>query len=219
MAERPEQIRLLLIDDHALFRESVSRLLSREAGFEIVASCGSPEEALHILRRRPIDLVLLDYDLGNRTGGDFIHSVRKEGLNVKILVVTAGVQSRQAAQLIHEGVSGIFLKRDSVASLAESIRGIMAGRVSFEQNVFQRAMTGDPVEAEKAGTGAGTLTRRERTVLAGIFEGLTNKEIAGQLGVSESSVKATLQQLFTKTGVRTRSQLVRVALERFRADL
>jgi DNA-binding NarL/FixJ family response regulator len=219
MAERSEQIRLLLIDDHALFRESVSRLLSRETGFEIIANCGSPEEALQILRRRPVDLVLLDYDLGNQTGGDFIQCVRREGLTVKILVVTAGVQSKQAAQLIREGVSGIFLKRDSVASLAESIREIMSGRVSFEQDVFRQAMAGGQVEAETPGAGDRTLTKRERTVLASIFEGLTNKEIGAQLGISESSVKATLQQLFTKTGVRTRSQLVRVALERFRDDL
>src|SRR5262249_35165429 len=153
-------------------------------GFEIIANCGSPDEALQILRRRPVDLVLLDYDLGNQTGGDFIQFVRREGLTVKILIVTAGVQSKQAAQLIREGVSGIFLKRDSVPSLAESIREIMSGRVSFEQDVFRQAMAGGQVEAEKSGAGNRTLTKRERTVLTSIFEGLTNKEIGAQLGIS-----------------------------------
>ncbi|PYR33653.1 MAG: hypothetical protein DMF90_20075 [Acidobacteria bacterium] len=89
----------------------------------------------------------------------------------------------------------------------------MAGKVSFERQVFEQAMA--RVESSRVEPPTSALTDRERQVLTSVFEGLANKEIAARLGVSESSVKATIQQLFAKTGVRTRSQLVRIALERY----
>jgi DNA-binding NarL/FixJ family response regulator len=217
MPDRQPKIQILLLDDHALFRESIAQLLAREEDFQIVAHCASIDEALSILRERPVDLVLLDFDLGRENGLDFIRQARLHQLETKVLVVTAGVGPQEAAQLIRAGISGVFLKRDSAGPLAQTIRDVMAGRVSFEQELFQRAVS-DPVfnttieQSER-------FTTRERQVLSYVFEGLANKEIASRLEVSESSVKATLQQLFAKTGVRTRSQLVRIALERYQHDL
>ena len=217
MSESAKTIRILLIDDHALFRESIARLLGREAGFDVIGDCGSIEEGFDIVRRRTVDLVLLDFDLGYRNGGDFMRLARQHGFDPKVLIVTAGIDPHEAAELIRSGISGIFLKRDSAASLAQSIRDVMSGKVSFEQHVFQQAMARTaPTSADSEG---GTFTQRERQVLSYVFEGLANKEIAGRIGVSESSVKASLQQLFTKTGVRTRSQLVRIALERYKHEL
>jgi DNA-binding NarL/FixJ family response regulator len=217
MPEPARRTRIFLIDDHALFRESISRLLAREPGLEVVGDCATIEQSLALLRRRPVDLVLLDYDLGEANGAQFMRLARQEHLAAKILIVTAGIRPDQAADLIRQGVAGIFLKRDSAASLAESIRDIMTGKVSFDQHLFQQAMEG--VQPSSASNGPEGLTKRERQVLAGVFEGFANKEIAATLGVSESSIKATLQQLFTKTGVRTRSQLVRVALERWKGEV
>ncbi|HEY2150030.1 MAG TPA: response regulator transcription factor, partial [Vicinamibacterales bacterium] len=141
----------------------------------------------------------------------------QDSVTAKVLIVTAGIQSNEAAELIRRGISGIFLKRDSAASLAQSIRDVMAGKVSFEQGVFQQAMT--EVAPMNPAPGGERFTERERQVLSYVFEGLANKEIAGRIGVSESSIKAALQQLFAKTGVRTRSELVRIALERYKNDL
>jgi two-component system, NarL family, nitrate/nitrite response regulator NarL len=217
MPEPTESIRILLVDDHALFRESIARMLSRELDFDVVADCASVEDALLILRQQPVDLILLDFDLGQRNGMDFMRLARVENITAKVLVVTAGVEPAEAAELIRSGISGIFLKRDSPASLAQSIRDVMAGKVSFEEEVFQQAMADNA--AASAGLRAEAFTPRERQVLSGVFEGLANKEIASRLSVSESSVKATLQQLFAKTGVRTRSQLVRIALERYKHEL
>jgi DNA-binding NarL/FixJ family response regulator len=217
MPEPAESIRILLVDDHALFRESIARMLSRELDFDIVADCASVEDALLILRERPVDLILLDFDLGQRNGMDFMRLARKEEVKAKVLIVTAGIEPTEVAELIRSGISGIFLKRDSPASLAQSIRDVMAGKVSFEHDILQQAMA--DAGTANAVPRAETFTTRERQVLSGVFEGLANKEIAGRIGVSESSVKATLQQLFAKTGVRTRSQLVRIALERYKQEL
>jgi len=218
MLEAAEKIiDILLVDDHALFRESVARLLSAEPGLKVVAHCGSIETALQSLRQRHVDVVLLDFDLGEREGTQFVRLAKEQGFGGKVLIVTAGVVDSEAAELIRNGVSGIFMKHDSAALLAQGIRDVMAGKVLFGQELLQRAMsTGARPRSEAQNE---PFTERERQVLSYIFEGLANKEIAGRIGVSESSVKAILQQLFTKTGVRTRSQLVRVALEQYRDHL
>jgi len=218
MPKAAEQtLHILLLDDHALFRESVSRLLSAEPGFDVAAHCGTIEEALQILRRRSIDLVLLDFDLGERDGREFLRLAREQGFTGKILVVTAGVDVAAMSELIRSGVSGVFHKHDSAALLAQGIRDVMAGKVWLDHEQLQTALRTD--EASQPSSETRRFTQREKQVLSFVFEGLANKEIAERIGVSEGSVKSALQQLFSKTGVRTRSQLVRIVLERYRDQI
>ena len=218
MPKTAEQtIRILLLDDHALFRESVSRLLSVEPGFEVVAHCGTIEEAIQVLRRKAIDLVLLDFDLGERDGREFLRQAREQGFEGKVLLVTAGVGGGEASELIRAGISGVFRKHDSAALLAQGIRDVMAGKVWLDQDQLQTALRTEATPPQSGETRR--FTERERQVLSFVFEGLANKEIAVRIGVSEGSVKSTLQQLFSKTGVRTRSQLVRIVLEQYRDQI
>jgi len=208
-------VRILIVDDHALFRESVARLLSAEGEFA-VSHCGSVDEAFRALVSQPADIVLLDYDLGRENGLEFLREARGRGFKGKVLIVTAGVDKRRAAELIEAGVAGVFVKHNSASSLARAIRDVMAGQVWFDQELLQGVWR---AEGSATPSPSRRLTDRERQVLSCVFEGLANKQIAGRLGVSESSVKSTLQQLFGKTGVRTRSQLVRVALELYRDEV
>ena len=217
MPESMEQtIEILLIDDHTLFREGVVRLLKTELAFKVIA-CGSIKEALAVLRQRQIDIVLLDFDLGQRDGTRFVRLAKEQGFGGKILVVTAGVEEREAAELIRCGISGIFMKQNSAALLAQGIRDVMAGKVWFDQEPLQATMHGSAPPLPESQSER--FTQRERQVLSYVLEGLANKEIAARIGVSESSVKATLQQLFSKTGVHTRGQLVRIALEQYNDQL
>lgn len=213
----PTPIRILLVDDHALFRESLARLLAAEPGFSVVGGCASPAEALRLLARTPADVLLLDFDLGQESGADLLRRLRATGFSGKVLVVTAGVTAQDAAALLRGGVAGVFLKHDPPASLCQSIRDVAAGRVSFGQSLLSRAV--ERMTDEAAAPRSKALTERERQVVSFVLDGLSNKEIADRLAVSESAVKGTLQQLFAKTGVRTRSQLVRVALEQYREAL
>jgi len=210
-------VRLLLLDDHTLFRESAGRLLAAEPGFEVAAHCGTIGEGLQILRRKAIDVVLLDFDLGQSDGREFLRLAREQGFQGKALVVTAGLEPEVAAELIRSGISGVFRKHDSAALLAQAIREVMAGKVWLDQEQLHTALkteVGTPQDNR-----ARPFTEREQQVLSCVFEGLANKEIAARIAVSESSVKATLQQLFSKTGVRTRSQLVRIVLEQHRDQI
>ena len=213
-----KSVRVLLVDDHALFRESVARFLNSEAGFDVVAHCGSGTEALQIIKSSSvIDIILLDLDLGQETGAEFLDGLQNVKFAGKVLLVTADVSDSEVPALIRKGVSGVVMKHESPALLIQAIRETMNGKATFGQDLLRRAL--EKTDAYNANQGRSKLTEREKRVLSFVFEGLANKQIAAQLHISETTVKACLQQLFGKTGVRTRSQLVRVALEQYRDQL
>ena len=205
------RIRLLLLDDHVLFREGLRRLLVSETDFETVAECGTLAEALDAVSGFAVDIVLLDFDLEEDTGMRFISSARAQGYTGKVLMVTAGMAPLDIAVARKLGISGIFLKHSSPATLLEAIRTVANGGEWMDPKIAQY---GAPAARPELHAGKDRLTPREQQVLRSVFEGLTNKEIAHRIGASQSSVKATLQNLFEKTGVRTRGQLVRIAIER-----
>jgi len=200
-----------LVDDHILFREGLSRLLASEPDFEIAGNCGTSAEALQILQEALVDVVLLDFDIGKDHGAQFISAARRAGYTGKILMVTAGMSAKESSIALKLGASGIFLKHNSPGSLAKAIRLVVSGEMWVDQKVIQ--LMADQVQQGEEASPRPLLTEREQQVLQGVFEGLANKEIGVRLGVTEGAVKACLQQLFQKTQVRTRSQLVRIALE------
>ena len=214
-----EPVRLLLLDDHLLFREGLSRLLASEPDFEVVGQHSTSSEAVETLRNTAVDVVLLDWVLGKEQGTTFITAARRAGYRGRILLVTAGLSGGDALKALHQGVSGIFLKHNAPPLLTKAIRLVAGGEMWVDQRVIQLMAEGVHQREEQgfrkliAESVRKRLTEREQTVLRGVVDGLTNKHIADQIGVSEGSIKATLQQLFDKTQVRTRSQLVRVAIE------
>jgi DNA-binding NarL/FixJ family response regulator len=208
------KIQLLLLDDHTLFRVMLGRLLDTDSDFQVIADCSTIPEALDTLTRERVDLVLLDYDLGNKeTGFHFIRQARDAGYAGRIFMVTAGMNDADYVAALGQGVCGIFLKHSPPELLVEAIHKVMAGQTWIDQRCIQALV--QALAADGGETRQNELTERERQVLKGVFAGLSNKEIASQLKISEASVKSALQQLFIKTGVRTRSQLVRVALEEY----
>ena len=209
-----QEIRILLVDDHSLFRESLSRLLQAEPDLRIVGTCSSATEAVALIEREPVDLVLLDYDLGEQEGSLFLESAKANAFAGRILMVTAGMSDAGTLRAMEAGAAGIFLKHSPPAQLIEAIYKVMRGEMFLDSRAVRSLVAGASGKSEEQRSSL-PFTQRERAVLKGVFEGFTNKEIAGQLQISEGSVKAVLQQLFDKTGVRTRSQLVRIALENF----
>lgn len=209
--------RILIVDDHTLFRESVAQALTEEADMEVAGHCGAVSEAVEILAREPVGVVLLDYDLVLERGSRFFAAAQQAGFPGRVLIVSAWLSDAEALHLVRLGAAGIFLKRGSLAELAEAVRTVAHGGSWFDQHYLQLAAEREG-EAGK-GDSLGKLSGRERVVLRCILEGLSNKEISSQLDISEGAVKALLQRLFHKTGAGTRSQLVRVALEQYRHEL
>lgn len=211
-----QPINLLLLDDHAMFRQSMARVLEREDDFKVVGQCGTTAEALAMLQSKRVSVVLLDVDLGSERAVDFVAAARKKGFAGQILVVTAGVSGPEAVQLVQAGIAGILHKQHSTDALCQTLRKVAAGEVCLESDYLAplfRSVDRTRTQARPR------LTDRDKAVLRFIFQGLTNKEIGSQLGISEGAVKASLRLLMDKIGVRTRAQLVKVALEEYRDQL
>jgi len=207
-----DRIRILLIDDHALFRESLARLLETEPDFEVVARCSTVPEGRQALLALGVDLVLLDYDLGEEVGTELLARLGFRGSDTRVIMVTAGMGASATLNAVNAGAAGVVLKHSDPGRLMEAIRTVAAGGTWWDPGILQAA----PAAGAREATGSvRSLTERQRQVLRAIMDGLSNKEIAAEMHSSETAVKATVQELFHKAGVRTRSQLVRVAIERY----
>jgi two-component system nitrate/nitrite response regulator NarL len=209
-------INLLVVDDHAMFRQGLARVLEKESGLRVVGQFGSSAEALTALNESGATMVLLDVDLGHDRALDFVLESRKKGFKGQILVVTAGTSDQEAVQLVQAGVAGILHKHHSTEELCNTIRHVAAGKVYLEQEYFTSLYRS--VDRTKA-QNRRLLTERDKVVLRFIFQGLSNRNISARLSISESGVKSSLRQLFDKLGVRTRAQLVKIALEQYRDQL
>ena len=199
-----------------MFRQGLVRVLEKEPGFRVVGQCSSGATAIAELPGSGATMILLDVDLGSERAVDFIAEARKQGFKGQILVVTAGVSDQVAVQLIQAGVVGIVHKHHSAEALCAAIRQVVAGEVYIEK-IYMSSLF-KTIDKTKSQTRP-KLTERDKIVLRFIFQGLTNREISVRLQISESGAKSALRQLFDKLGVRTRAQLVKVALEQYRDQL
>jgi DNA-binding NarL/FixJ family response regulator len=204
-----------LLDDQALFRTSLGRLLASEPGLEVVRECGNSAEALEVLSASPVDVVLVDFDHVTEGGDGFMTAARRNGYQGRFLVVAGAAGARDSAMAIRLGASGVFLKTEPPDRLVQAITFVASGAAWLDQTII-RLLAAEPLDRswplDDQGS-ASPRTDRDQKVLLGILEGFTNRRIGEYLGISEGSVKASVQHLFQKAGVRTRSRLVRAALE------
>jgi two-component system nitrate/nitrite response regulator NarL len=199
-----------------MFREGLTRMLERESDLAIVGQYASATDALKSLGGLDVDVVLLDVDLASERAMDFVAAARREGLEGKILIVTAGIADQEAVQLVQAGVVGILHKQNPTEVLCHTIRQVASGEVCLEKQYLgplfrsvARSQGGRPTK----------LTERDKAVLRFTLQGLTNREIADRMDLSEAAVKASLRTVFNKLNVRTRAQAVKVALEQYRDQL
>ena len=211
-------IHLLLIDDHIMFREGLARGIEREPGFKVFGQCSSSAEALSLLAgAKDAVTVLLDVDLGTHRGLEFVAAARDAGFSGTILVLTAGISGQEAVQLMRAGVAGIVHKQHSTRVLCDAIRKVVdSGGTWLEEEYLKPLLRS--VDRTRA-LARPELTERDRAIVRSILEGLTNREIGVGLNTSEGAVKASLRVLYEKLGVRTRAQLVKVALEQYKDEL
>jgi DNA-binding NarL/FixJ family response regulator len=209
-ASEARRVKLALVDDNGLFREGLGRLLASEPDMEVVGQCAHFGEGLELLAHSLADIVLLELKIKAESSDEFISAARRAGYRGKFFLVTGAIDAARSAAVLKLGASGIFLKSDSSRRLLHAVRLIASGETWVDQKVIQLIADRYPQHEELS---LNCLTEREQIVLKGLLDGLTNKKIGSQVGVSESAIKSTLQQLFEKAGVRTRSQLVRAALQ------
>ncbi len=199
-----------------MFRQGLARVLEKEPGLKVVGQFASGADALRALPSSGASMVLLDVDLGQERAFDFVMESRRRGFEGQILVVTAGVTGREAVQLVQAGVAGIVHKHHSIEMLCSTIFQIAAGEIYLEKEYLTPLYrSADRTKEEDRPR----LTERDKAILRFIFQGLSNREIGTRLEISESAVKSSLRQVFNKLGVRTRAQVVKIALEQYRDQL
>jgi DNA-binding NarL/FixJ family response regulator len=210
--------KILLIDDHTLFREGLHRMLDSDSGLHVCGGFATAEAALSAIHAGlAFDVALVDFELSNArvpaiTGLELIEQIRRLRPDARFLVVTGGLKTLDLVHAVQQLNAGVFLKAEPTAELLLAIQRTARGdRWVSSGAALQLVAAHDRDGAQNAPRQA--LSPRETLVLHGVVEGLGNKEIGSRLDISESSVKAVLQRLFEKTGVRSRSQLVRYAIE------
>jgi two-component system nitrate/nitrite response regulator NarL len=209
-----ERIRILVVDDHTLFRRGLTALLARELQFEIVGDAADAGEAQRRAQELQPDLILLDNHLPGVRGVDALPALREAAPSARILMLTVSEDEQDLSTALKAGAAGYLLKTIEGEALATAIRGAMRG-----ENVVAPEMTSKLVAALKGGAPAAPqpapspaatllegLSPRERDILRGIARGASNKEIGQELGIAETTVKIHVQHVLRKLDVSTRVQ-------------
>lgn len=210
--------RILLVDDHTLFRASLRRLLEADTAYKVVAEVATVADAIELCRSdTTFDLALIDYDLGPtagaRNGVSVLRSLREHRGALPALMVAAQIEPKELVAVVRDLRTGVFMKADPAEELELALQKTLRGEVWVSSGLALDLIAGASAEQTRSSDATITFDAREREVLGLVVEGLSNKEISSRLNLSESVVKSTLQKLFEKVGVRTRAQLVRFAFE------
>lgn len=213
MSER--NIRIMLVDDHALVREGVRHVLTSTAGFEVIAEAGDGETALKLAESAAPDLVVLDLSMPGGSGLDVATRLRAQLPEVRILILSVHDHPEYVLGAVRAGAQGYLRKDTSPAELREAIRAVARGESYFSPNVARHLTAAVRGEADR-GTPVERLVKlapREREVLGGIAAGETSREIAARLGLSPRTVETYRENLMRKLEIRTVAGLTRFALD------
>jgi len=204
-----EQIKVLIVDDHALVREGISKILSLEPNIKVVGEAEDGAQAINLARVLSIDVVLMDINMPHVNGITATKIIKSENPNIHIIALTIHDQEEYLFELIECGISGYVLKDVRPDELIKTILNVSRGQAyippSMTPKVFKQLHRLSKINTETINC-YNQLTDREREVLCQVAEGLSNKEIAKRLYISEKTVKNHLTNIFQKLGVEDRTQ-------------
>jgi two-component system, NarL family, nitrate/nitrite response regulator NarL len=217
MDKREQPIRLVLADDHPIFRDGLRRLLEAEPDLKVIGEARDGAEAVKLARQLKPDIMLLDLAMPKHPGLEALRELSTEGPNaVRVILLTAAAEKSQIVEALQLGARGVVLKDSATQLLLKAIHTVMAGEywVGREavSNLVQYLRTlvqasGDDARQRKFG-----LTPREVEIVSAVVAGFANKEIAEYFKISEDTVKHHLSNIFDKLGVSTRLELALFAV-------
>jgi len=217
-------IRVLVVDDHAVVREGIRHVLAGEPGFEVVGEAANGEQALALATAERPDVIVLDVTMPGESGLRVAPKLRAAVPEARVLIMSMHENTEYVREGVRAGASGYLLKDSAAAELRLAVRAVHAGGTYFSTHAAlglsgapvpgpAPAAAPDPPEPEPSVPPADGLTARERDVLDGIARGLTNKEIAAELGISHRTVETHRESLMRKLGIRTVAGLTRYVLD------
>jgi two-component system, NarL family, nitrate/nitrite response regulator NarL len=212
-SQQQSEIRILIIDDHAVLRIGIRAVIESHEKMRVVGEAFDRDSAIVAAAEQQPDIILLDLDLGNDNGFDLLPEVLQIAPDARLIVLT-GLRDNDAHQrAVLLGAMGLVLKEKAIESLCKAIEKVYEGEVWLDRSMIanvlnSRAKAGKGHEQDFYATQIATLTEREREVILLIGEGMRNKEIAGRLVISEATVRNHLTSIFSKIGVNDRFELV-----------
>jgi DNA-binding NarL/FixJ family response regulator len=198
-------IRILTVDDHPLLREGIAAILGLQPDMKLVGEAEDGAQAIKIFRELRPDVTLMDLQMPILNGVDTIARIRKDFPDARIIVLTTYAGDAQALRAMRAGAAGYLLKGALRRDLLDTIRAVHGGRRYLSPEIAQQIALHSSEDS---------LSEREIGVLRLVAIGKANKEIAGELSVSEDTVKAHLKSIFAKLNVGDRTQAVTLALKR-----
>ena len=203
------RIRIIVADDHTIFRDSLCRMLELESDFEIVAQAANGRQVLELVAEQDPDIVLLDLRMPGLDGLEALRQLRSKKSNARVIVLTAVDDEDMYVKAIRYGACGVVVKQTATDLLIKSIRKVHEGEIWLDSKTTAaviRAFT-NAREAPPADRQPLPLSNREREIAGIVVQGLLNKEIAERLFISEQTVKNHLHNIFEKLGVSNRLEL------------
>lgn len=218
MDKTTQVVRILIADDHQIYRIGLRRVLEAEPGFRILGEAADGEQAVHMARQLKPQILLLDLAMPHRTGIEILRELANATVPVRTILLTAAIEPPQVVEALQLGARGIVLKNVGVAHLLiKSIHAVMEGQywvgnesVSDLVKALRELMPHDLEAAQKKTFG---LTARELEVVSAIVAGYTNKDVAQKFAISEDTVKRHLSNIYDKLGVSNRLELALFALK------
>jgi two-component system, NarL family, nitrate/nitrite response regulator NarL len=213
MAKPKPTIRILIADDHAIFREGLRKLLDSAADISIVGEACNGTECVRMVTKLKPDILLLDLRMPEKDGLSVLEEVNLESIPTRVIVVTAAEDDRDVVRAMRLGARGVVLKQSASDLLLKSIRKVYDGEIWLDNR-----MTAEVINAFKKSAEAGQrrekplLSEREREIVQLVAQGFRNREIGEKLFISEQTVKNHLHNIFDKLGVSDRLELALYAI-------
>src|SRR5690242_10270839 len=220
MPTKPK-IRIVVADDHPIFRDGLCRLLALEEDFEVVAQASDGRQVLEILQQLEPDILLLDLKMPGLDGLATLQRLQASRNKTRVIVLTASDDKNEFVQAMKLGTSGIVLKQTATELLIKSIRKVHAGEIWLDSHttaavIRQFVANDEPPVSTPAATPRererSPLSQREREIVALVAQGFKNKEMAEKMFISEQTVKNHLHNIFDKLGVSDRLELALYAI-------
>ena len=209
-------IRILIVDDHNLFREGLGTILQQEPEIEVVGMAGNVREAVEAVRSLKPDVVLMDFALPDGTGADATRMIVQDFPNCKVVFMTMSERDEDLLAAIRSGAVGYLLKNMTPSKLVAALRSVYQGESALSRSMTLRLMTelSRTKEPEPSGDPAlGKLTTREKEVLIELAAGKSNQEIAQQLYISENTVKYHVHSILDKLNLSDRKEAAKFAIK------
>jgi two-component system nitrate/nitrite response regulator NarP len=208
--------RLLIADDHPIFLDGLRQFLATND--HSVACCArNPTDALSHLATGDLDMLILDVSMSEGGGLHVLKTVRDAGNDIPIIFLTVGLKPSETLEAIKQGVNGIVLKHSDPNNLLACITAVSRGDSWIDPTIIERVLRRSLVTQQDAILPSYGLTRRQEELVRLVGQGLRNREIADQTGLTEGTVKIHLHHVFTKLGIRSRSQLILMLAEEAQA--